>query len=222
MAAICRQRRRFLGLAAVALFAGRAGAARAGCVFPPAGVTEFLALRDEQVIGRRRLEITRQGTEMVVRNDEELTLGPAASPRYHFLQHCEEVWRIGWLDSLVADTEEDGRLWKVRAERRDGIFGGLANGHQFSVSGYPITTTFWHRDSHSQRALLDVIDGMIKLIHGELVGEEEVPVGGAPRLCKHYLIYGQINRHLWYDLECRLVRIRAPLPDGSEVLYEVV
>ena len=215
------ERRRILTWAAAGLVAGSARSAWARRVFPQPETTEFLALRNGQVIGLRRLDIGRDGGDLVVRTEEELTLGPSAAPSYRYLQRCEEVWRIGWLHALVCDTEEDDRLWRVRAERKDGIFSGVSNGRRFTVSGYPITSTFWHRDAHSQQGLLDVTDGWVKLIQGQLVGEERITVGNELRDSKHYLIFGQINRHLWYDLDCRLVRLRAPLRDGSEVLYEV-
>ena len=197
------------------------GTAWARRVFPEPESTEFLVSRNDLVVGRRLLEIGRDGDDLIIRNEEELTVGPPAQPIYRFKQRCEEVWRVGWLHALVTDTEQDGRLWKVRAERRDGVFGGVSNGLQFTVSGYTITSTFWHRDAHSQRALIDVIDGHVKLIQGRFIGDEQIRVGGEQRASKHYLINGQINRHLWYDLDCRLVRLRAPLRDGSEVLYEV-
>ena len=214
-------RRHLLAFGAAGLVAAWAPGAWARRVFPEAETTEFLGLRHDQVIGLRRLEIGREGGDLVVRTEEDLTVGPEAQPSYRYTQRCEEVWRTGWLHALVCDTEEDGRLWRVRAERVDGIFSGVANGRRFSVSGYPITSTFWHRDAHSQQGLLDVTDGWVKLIQGQLVGQERIKVGKETRDSKHYLIYGQINRHLWYDLDCRLVRLRAPLRDGSEVVYEV-
>ena len=216
-----RERRRLLGWAAAGLAAGSARAAWARRVFPQAETTEFLALRHGEVIGLRRQEIGREGGDLVVRNEEELRVGPDAQPIYRYVQRCEEVWRTGWLQALVSDTEEDGQQWRVRAERIDGIFSGVSNGRRFTVSGYAITNTFWHRDAHSQQGLLDVTDGWVKLIQGQLIGEEKVTVGNERRDSKHYLIFGQINRHLWYDLDCRLVRLRAPLRDGSEVIYEV-
>lgn len=219
--AFSRQRRRLLGWAAAGLVAGPARAALARRVFPQAETTEFLAYRDAEIIGLRRLDIGRDGDDLVVRTEEDLTLGPAGNPSYRYLQRCEEVWRTGWLHALICDTEEDDRRWRVRAERVDGIFTGVSNGRQFTVSGYAITNTFWHRDAHSQQGLLDVTDGWVKLIQGQLLGEEKITVGNERRDSKHYLIFGQINRHLWYDLDCRLVRLRAPLRDGSEVLYEV-
>ncbi len=221
MTSFSRARRRLLGWGAAGLVAATAPGAWARRVFPEAETTEFLAYRNGEIIGLRRMEIVRDGDDLIVHNQEELTLGPESAPRYRYVQRCEEVWRGGWLHGLVSDTREDERTWRVRAERDEGIFKGLSNGRQFSVSGYAITNTFWHRDAHSQQALLDVTDGWVKLIQGQLIGEERITVGHERRDSKHYLIAGQINRHLWYDLDCRLVRLRAPLRDGSEVLYEV-
>ena len=138
--------------------------ALAQCVFPDDGESEFLALRYEQVVGRRRLRITRRGGEIIVRLDHEIVIGPASRPRYSLEQHVEEVWRVGWLQALVSDTEEDGRRWRVRAERHEGVFGGVSNGLAFTVSGYAVTSSFWHRDTPLQDALLDVIDARVKLV----------------------------------------------------------
>lgn len=218
-------RRRFCRGAGRSLAAGLtlawAPSAAARLVFPDDGTLAYLVSRNDQVVGERRQSISRASGDLVVRLDQSLAVGPAGRPFYRLEQHVEEVWHDGWLHALVSDTEEDGRLWRVRAERRNGVFGGLANGLDFTVSGYAITSTFWHRDTPTQEALLDVVDARVKLIRGRLVGEETLSRRGRDLATKHYLIHGQLNSHLWYDEDCRLVRLRTPLRDGSEVIYDL-
>ena len=214
-------RRGVLGAAAV-LAALPLRPALARRVFPEDEALDYQALRHDQVIGHRRLEISRASGDLVLRQEIDLRIGPEASPRHRFLQRVEETWHEGWLVGLVSDTEEDGRFWRVRAERRDGIFGGLVNGFRFTASGYLITTTLWHRDTPTQEALLDVIDAEVKLVRSRTVGDEQVRAAGKTVTARHYLMYGQVSAHLWYDEDCRLVRIQAPLRDGSEVAYELV
>ena len=223
------QRRSFLrfsllaGALAGPLAGGIAGPAQARRVFPEDGALDYLGLRQgdrEQVAGRRRVRFSRASGDFVARVDQDLRVGPAAAPRYRFEQHSEEVWRDGWLQTVVCDTDDDGALWRVRAERRGGIFRGAVNGLGFTVSGYPITSTLWHRDVPSQQALLDVTDARVKLIRGRLLGEETVSAGGALVGAKRYAIRGEINRDLWYDENCSLVRFSLPLRDGSLIVFE--
>jgi hypothetical protein len=220
-------RRKACGLVAAALALARFQAAvpvalaARPTVFAPDGALAFQALRHDLVVGERRLSIDRASGDLVVRLDEDVAIGPAGRRSYRLVRHVEEVWRDGWLQALVSDTEENGRLWRVRAERSGGALAGVSNDLRFSVSGYPITSSYWHRDTPTQEALLDVTDGFVKVIRGRLVGEETLPVAGQALPTRHFLIHGELSAHLWYDAEARLVRLRAPLPDGSELLYEI-
>lgn len=202
---------------------GLGGPAQARRVFPEDGELDYLGLRQGdlgQVVGRRRVRFSRASGDFVARIDTNLQLGAAATPRYRFEQHSEEVWRDGWLQAIVCDTDDDGALWRVRAERQGGIFRGAVNDFSFTVSGYPITSTLWHRDVPSQQALLDVADARVKLISGRLLGEETVSAAGAKVSAKRYAIRGEINHDLWYDRDCSLVRFSLPLRDGSLLVFE--
>ena len=228
-----RRRRRLLGEAGAALVVGLSGpglwglavaprAALARRVFPADGVSEFLALRhDRIVVGRQRLAVSRASGDLVVRQDVEFQTGPRSAPAHSFSQHSEETWREGWLHAVICDTEADGGLWKVRAERIDGIFQGQVNGFGFTVSGYPITSTLWHRDTPTQQALFDITDARVKLIRGHVLGEETLALPGGTAAAKRYAIRGEINRDVWYDGDCRLVRSSLPLADGSVVVFEL-
>ncbi len=190
-------------------------------VFPEDGASEFLVLRNDVVIGKRTLSVSRASGDLVVRQDIEFRVGPKGAAIDSFEQHSEEIWRDGWLHAVVSDTEDNGALWRVRAERIEGIFQGLVNGLAFTVSGYPITSTLWHRDTWSQQALLDVTDARIKLIRGHKLGEVALALPGGRIRATRYAIRGEINRDVWYDSDCRLVRVSQPLRDGSVVVSEL-
>ena len=38
---------------------------------------------------------------------------------------------------------------------------------------------------------------------------------------RRYAIRGEINRDVWYDADCRLVRIGASARDGSPLIFEL-
>ncbi len=221
------QRRRLLQLSGAALAATllpathlplrAAGACR---VFPPDGEVDFMALRHGRVVGRHRIRFSRAGGRFIVRSDVEIEAGPPSAPLFRFVHHAEEVWVEGWLHGVVSDTQDDGRRYRLRAERRDGIFQGIVNGMAFTVSGYIIPSILWHRDTPASEALFDTVDGMVKVVVPRLVGRERVPVGGKPVEARHYALRGQIRRDLWYDADCNLVRVAWRARDGSEIVLE--
>ena len=190
-------------------------------IFPEDATSKFLILRNDRVIGECIQRYSRESGDFVVRQDLRFAFGPQDAPFQRFEQNLEERWRDGWLQEVISDSDDDGRLWRVRAERRDGIFGGAVNGRAFTVSGYVITTSLWHRDAPTQQALFDVTDAQVRLFQSELVGEEEVMAGGRLISAKHYAIRGEINRDIWYDADCRLVRIGASARDGSALIFEL-
>lgn len=190
-------------------------------VFPVDGTLNYLVLRNDRVIGQREVTVSRATGDFVVRLDEAYLVGPSDVPWFRYEQHCEEIWREGWLHAVTCDTEDDGALWRVRAERSNGVFAGDVNGLDFTVSGYAITSTFWHRDVPTQQALLDVTDARVKLIRATKVGRETLAVGGSKVETQRFALRGEINRDLWYDENCGLAKISKPLSDGSLVVYEL-
>lgn len=200
-------------------------AARADCeIFPPDGVRDFLVLRRDRVVGRHRIAFSRaapgHAERFVVRSDIEIEAPLLGNDVHRVAHHAEEVWRAGWLDALVSDTDDNGRLYRVRCEREDGIFRGTVNGAAFTVSGYIVPSSLWHHDTIAVEALLDTVDGRVKIVRPRALGHEEVPVAGQPVLARHYALYGQIPRELWYDPDCRLVRAAQPMPDGTHLVLE--
>ncbi len=219
------ERRRLLQLTGAALAAALlsglpARTARACPVFPPDGEIDFLVLRHGTVIGTHRIRFARAQGRLVVRSDVEIEAGVPGAPLARFVHHAEEVWVDGWLHAVVSDTDDDGRRYRLRAERRDGIFQGSVNGRAFTLSGYIIPTSFWHRDTPASGALFDTIDGMVKFVRPRLIGAERVPVGGKPVLAKHYALSGAFRRELWYDADCNLVRVAWLARDGSQIVLE--
>ena len=219
------ERRRLLQLTGAALAAALlsglpARTARACPVFPPDGEIAFLVLRHGTVIGTHRIRFARAQGRFVVRSDVEIEAGVPGAPLLRFVHHAEEVWVDGWLHAVVSDTDDDGRRYRLRAERRDGIFQGSVNGRAFTVSGYIIPSSLWHRDTPASGALFDTIDGMVKVVRPRLIGAERVPVGGKPVLAKHYALSGAFRRELWYDADCNLVRVAWLARDGSQIVLE--
>lgn len=205
--------------AALAMPASRARAQR---VFPAAGRVDFLGRRQGVVAGTYRFRFAQQPGRFIVRTDIDLDVRSGAAPLWRYVHHAEEVWRDGWLDAVVADTDDDGRRFKVRAERQAGIFTGTVNGAAFTVAGYIVPASLWYRDTPDSEALFDTVDGRVKVVRSTLLGSENVPAGKTAVSSRHYAITGGIVRDVWYDTECGLVRLALPGRDGVPIVFERV
>ena len=114
-----------------------------------------------------------------------------------------------------------GRGEMARCGVGNGIFHGAVNVSDFSVSGYAISSSFWHRDAPSQQALLDVIDARVKVIRVRDHGFEKVAQRGSHIKARHYSIWGEIRREVWYDPDCGLARTLLPVSAGVPVTLEL-
>lgn len=204
-------------LAVLLLPARRAAAER---VFPATGDVEFVARRQGRVVGGHRIRFAHTVGIFTVRSDIVLDVRTGGATLRRFVHHAEEVWRDGWLDAVVSDTHDDGRRFRLRAERKAGIFTGTVNGAAFTVSGYIVPSSLWHRDTPDSQVLFDTVDGRVKVVRGKLLGREDVPVGKATVPARHFAVTGGITRDVWYDAECSLVRIALPGRDGVPGVFE--
>ncbi len=219
-------RRGFLSLlAGFALPAAAVEPASAFCeIFPRAGERRFQVLARDQVVGEHRFVFSHRDNAFVVRVDAAFALGPAAAPLYRYEHHSEEIWRDGWLQAVVSDTDRDGARWRLRMERLapalGGAMSGQVNGRDMTVAGYLVPTSLWHHDTPASDVLFSVVDGFPKLITRRALGSRVVPFAGATLSAQGFRIGGQLRADVWYDSHCRLVRAAIPVFDGSDVILE--
>lgn len=200
------------GVVGAVLPAGPAAACR---VFPADGTLDFTVQRNGDAIGFHRIRFAREGGRFLVRTDVGLEVRHLGAVTYRYTHHAEETWSEGWLTGLVSDTDDDGRRYRLRAETRGGVFQGKVNGAGFTVSGYIIPASLWHRDTPAVEALLGTSDGLVKLVRGRRLGQVEIMVQGRAIQADHFALSGEMNHHLWYDADCTLARVGLIGRDGS-------
>jgi len=194
--------------------------ARACDLFPRQDGWRFLVLRHGNVIGEHRFDFSRRDGDFVVEVAIDIAVEMLGLTLFRFTHRAEEVWRDGWLQSLVTATDDDGTLWRVESERRDGALRGRVNGVGFDVSGFVVPASLWHRDTPRSQALFGTIDGRVKVVRSEDLGEQAVPVGGQPVPARHWRLTGELQRDIWYGPDCGIARVSFPARDGSQITLE--
>ena len=220
-----RQALRVLGGTAAGLGTGLgfglpASFAKACDLFPRGAGWRFLVLRHGNVIGEHVFGFSRRDGDFVVEVAIDIAVDLLGITLFRFTHRAEEVWRQGWLHSLVSATDDDGTLWRLKAERRDGALRGTVNDVAFNVSGFIVPASLWHRDSTKSQALFDTIDGRMKVVDSAALGEEAVSVAGVETPAQRFRLTGQIQRDVWYDAACGIAKVTFPARDGSLISLE--
>lgn len=192
-------------------------AARACGLYPAADGWRFDVLRHGNVIGEHVFTFSQDGQGFIVEVAIDIAVGVLGITLFRFTHRAEEVWRGGRLQSLVTTTDDDGTPWRVEARRRDGALRGRVNGDNVELPGDAIPASLWHRDTTTAPALLDTIDGRMKAVTSQALGEEAVPVGGTEATARRFRLTGQLQRDVWYGGDCSIARVTFPARDGSEI-----
>lgn len=220
-ASICHATAKSLGVLALFLVFPAPTLAAECLRFPSDGERQFDISRNGTLVGSQSYSFSRQGGRFLVRSDIDIKVSRGSSVLYQYRHNAEESWLAGRLQAFVGDTNDDGDRYLVRAERVDGIFEGRVNGQSFTVSGFVVPASFWHRDTPASQVLWDGVDGMVKVIQGRDLGPELVEVQGEILETRRFELAGQIQRILWYDTHCALVRMSFLARDGSEFVAEL-
>ncbi|WP_282605869.1 DUF6134 family protein [Pelagibius sp. Alg239-R121] len=207
--------------AALTLFISAPSLAAECLRFPADGERQFDISRNGARVGTQSFNFSRQDGQFFVRSSIDIEVNRGQTVLYRYRHHAEESWLGGRLEAFVADTDDDGARYLVRAERIDDIFIGRVNGQSFTVSGFIVPASFWHRDTPASQALWDGVDGMVKVVTGQDRGLEMLEVQGKLVETRRFEIAGQIQRILWYDEHCALVRMSYLARDGSEFVAEL-
>ena len=210
------------GAAAFGFPGGIAGptAARACDFYPKASDWRFLVLRHGNVIGAHVFTFSRRDRDFVVEVAIDIAVDLLGITLFRFTHRAEEVWRDGWLHALTSATDDDGTLWRVRSQRRDGALRGHVNDRGFDVSGFVVPTSLWHRDTPRTQVLFGTIDARTKVVNSDDLGLAPVEVAGRPVEARHFRLTGQLERDVWYGADCDILRVTFPARDGSLITLQ--
>lgn len=192
-------------------------APRACGLYPAADGWRFDVLRHGNVIGEHVFTFARDGEDFVVEVAIDIAVGMLGITLFRFTHRAEEVWRDGRLRSLATTTDDDGTPWHVELRHRDGALRGGVNGEDVQLPGDAIPASLWHRDTTTAPALLDTIDGRMKAVTSQALGEDTARVGGTETTARRFRLTGQLQRDVWYGADCSIARVTFPARDGSEI-----
>lgn len=186
-------RRAALSLALIAALLPPVAASAA----PVKRTLDYVILKDGEPIGAEKVDITRDG--------DSTTVDVAAQTRVKMLMLSftydhkrREIWRAGKLESMSAETNDDGAPHKLEMTRGGAGWRLTVDGQSAELSADAFPLALWTAAVVKSPLLIGVVDGQRYKVAAKPTGEETIDIGGKPVKTKRWRIDGDIERDVWF------------------------
>lgn len=157
-----------------------------------------------------------QETYVLQRDGDHVALQLTVESKVHILfldftyhHHRSENWTGEHLDSLIADTDDDGTKHHVEASTNEaGAIRLVSDGKTLSLpaDGFPLS--MWQKAVLGHTTLFAVeSDDSPYHVSIKDAGPETLTIGGGKIACEHYAMTGDVDRELWYDADGILAKV---------------
>lgn len=166
----------------------------------------FRVLKDGEPIGYETVEITPTATGQTV-TVNTLTDVRVLFLKFHYDHQRTEQWQDGKLISVETTTNDDGThyTWQASYDEDCYALAGKGVGKRDACdAAWPLT--LWHEDVTGKTDLFSVINAEPYTVHTQRVGEENVMVESRETPAVHYEMSGDVERHLWYGTDGKLLK----------------
>lgn len=204
--------------------------------FPYPPTATFAVLRNGQPIGWHKMAFAFKDGRLSVTSDVEMKV--AGLVGYRYVQHVHEEWQGGQLLSLTAKTDDNGKVYAVRAKRTAAglavereqppsfsdaaaAFAGFTPPEvsRQTVSASVLPTSNWNVEQVHQTELLNTQYGVLS--HTKIVsaGRELVKTAHGTIAATRYTYSGDLQADQWFDDRGRWVKASFNVFDGSTIEY---
>lgn len=180
----------------------------------------FTVMRNGAVVGSHRLQFESTADGLSIEAHFELEIPFLFFTAYRYSYRSAAQWQDGRLIRLEAETDDDGDVSRVVAERRgDGKV--WISGPKGSLAAPPdlLPTNHWNPDVVTRDTVLNTITGAVNTVEILDLGEVDVQTSSGSVRARHYRYTGELQNEVWYDANGRWVKMRFPARDGSVIDY---
>jgi hypothetical protein len=183
-------------------------------------VWNFRAFLDDAPIGYHRFTLLNQGATRELRSESRFEVKLLFITAYRYAHDATEHWRGDCLESLKARTDDNGERTAVDvASAGEGLMVETSKGRE-ALSGCVMSFAYWNPQMLRQLRLLNAQTGTYEAAKISSLGEETIPVRGAPVLAKRYRITGPKNPiDLWYSASDEWLALESTVAGGRRLRY---
>ncbi|MEE4380820.1 MAG: DUF6134 family protein [Pseudomonadales bacterium] len=208
---------RLRSLAAVPTLVLSAAAAATG---DPAAYA-FRVLLDEREIGAHEFRIEHEGGREIVESRADFDVRLLFVNVYSYAHRDREVWEDGCLARLESETDDNGRRFAVRVERREDGTRVETRDDARTVPGCLRTFAYWDPSFLEAERLLNSQDGSLVDVAVTPLGETELRIDGAAVPARGFRVEGEqgLRLTLWYAVADDRWLALESLRDGRVLRY---
>lgn len=180
-----------LALAAAIILPAAASAA------PTKRTLDYVILKDGEPIGAEKVDITRDGDAMTV----DVTANTKVKMlmlSFTYDHKRRETWRAGKLESMSAETNDDGTPHKLEMARDGAGWRLTVDGQRADLPADAFPLALWTAAVVKSPLLIGVVDGQRYKAAAKPTGDETIEIGGKPVKTKRWRIDGDIERDVWF------------------------
>jgi hypothetical protein len=211
--------RRHLLTAGAALAIGRS--AQAALPVPHSRELAFRIMRHGSQIGSHTLQFRCDGDalEVNIAVDVKVSLGPI--PLVHYSHRNQESWAADRLVGLDSRTDRNGKILRMSACATEAGLRVEGSGTTpYIAPRNALASTYWYK-AVLHGPIIGTQDGM--LVRPAISQPDAQPIhlaSGAETPARRYVLTGDLDVELWYDVGDTWVGMRFSVDDGSVISYE--
>lgn len=181
---------------------------------------DFKVFLGKDEIGRQRFDVSSEGERTQVRIDAQFTVKFLYIPVYRYRHTNVETWEGTCLREIRAETDDNGESFFVNGIVRNGQLQVQTQAGNWTGEGCIKTFAYWNPEWIKGERLLNSQTGEHQPASILAVGEETIPVQGAPTRTTHRrIVTDKFTVDLWYTLNGRWVALQSTTKKGDTLRY---
>lgn len=125
---------------------------------------------------------------------------------FHYRHQRQEEWQGVQLQSIRADTDDDGSKHHLEAASQSGGLSLSVDGKPANLPAGSLPLSLWNKAVLGTDNLYGVIDAQPYHVSVQDLGPETLTMAGKPQDSHHYRIAGDIQRDLWFGADGLLLQ----------------
>lgn len=180
----------------------------------------FNVTLDGKPFGYHIFKLNSDGQQKTLISDASFKYKILGITAYRYVHKAEEHWQENCLQTLNANTNDNGEEKKIVGQQTDNGFVLTQLKKSPPLANCVMSFAYWNPNILSQTRLLnpqtgDYLDSKIKYM-----GEENISVRGESTQVMHHVIETvKFKIDLWYDRNNEWVALQSTTPDGHKVAY---
>lgn len=181
----------------------------------------FNVYLDDNKIGHHHFRVEGMGDRQLVTTDAGFNVKFLFINVYRYQHRNREIWRNGCLQTLESQTDDNGTLFRVDAQRRDETLIIESGDERTGVAGCVQSFAYWDPSFLDANKLLNAQTGEYLDVAVRDLGPDQVVVKGETVPARHYrLIARDLTIDLWYSLQNEWLALESGT-DGGRLRYRI-